>query len=72
MRQRQASDLHDEVVLLLDDLLIRRGAPVDRGGARGVDRAEFSLGRDSVEISDPMLSKQVALLQVAGYVEVEK
>ncbi len=38
----------------------------------GVDRAEFALVRDSVEISDSVLSKQVALLEQAGYVGVEK
>lgn len=37
-----------------------------------VDRAEFSLVRDGVEISDSVLSKQVALLEAAGYVGVEK
>jgi DNA-binding MarR family transcriptional regulator len=38
----------------------------------GVDRAEFALIRDSVEISDAALSKQVALLERAGYVDVDK
>jgi DNA-binding MarR family transcriptional regulator len=38
----------------------------------GVDRAEFGLIRDTVEITDPMLSKQVTLLEAAGYVAVEK
>jgi DNA-binding HxlR family transcriptional regulator len=38
----------------------------------GVENAEFAAVRDSVEISDATLSKQVALLENAGYVEVEK
>jgi hypothetical protein len=38
----------------------------------GVERAEFALVRDTVEITDPMLSKQVALLEAAGYVGVDK
>lgn len=38
----------------------------------GVERAEFGAVRDSVEVTTPMLSKQVALLEKAGYVEVEK
>jgi hypothetical protein len=37
-----------------------------------VANAEFAAVRDSVEISDSMLSKQVALLEEAGYVLVEK
>jgi DNA-binding MarR family transcriptional regulator len=38
----------------------------------GAERAEFALVRDAVEITDAMLSKQAALLEEAGYVEVEK
>ena len=38
----------------------------------GVEKAEFALVRDTVQVSDSMLSKQVALLENAGYVEVEK
>jgi DNA-binding MarR family transcriptional regulator len=37
-----------------------------------VDRAEFALVRDAVEITAPALSKQVTLLEEAGYVDVEK
>jgi len=37
-----------------------------------VERAEFALVRDSVEVTDSMLSKQVAQLEDAGYVQVEK
>jgi DNA-binding MarR family transcriptional regulator len=36
------------------------------------DRAEFAFVRDTVEVSDSVLSKQVATLEAAGYVEVEK
>jgi len=37
-----------------------------------VDRAQFGLVRDSVEVSDSALSKQVARLERAGYIAVEK
>lgn len=37
-----------------------------------VDRAEFALVRDSVEVTTPTLSKQVSLLEEAGYVQVDK
>lgn len=37
-----------------------------------VDEAEFSAVRDSVEVSDSRLSKQVAVLEQAGYVKVRK
>lgn len=37
-----------------------------------VEKAEFALVRDSLEISDSALSKQVAMLEAAEYVEVEK
>lgn len=38
----------------------------------GVGEAEFSFVRDSVEISDSTLSKQVSLLENAGYVRIRK
>ena len=38
----------------------------------GVGEAEFSFVRDTVEISDSTLSKQVAVLEGAGYVHVKK
>ncbi|MET7399714.1 transcriptional regulator [Dactylosporangium sp. NPDC005572] len=38
----------------------------------GVERAEFALIRDAVEITDAALSKQVALLEQAGYLSVDK
>ena len=37
-----------------------------------VDRAEFALVRDAVELTAASLSKQVSLLEEAGYVTVEK
>jgi len=37
-----------------------------------VERAEFALVRDSVQISDSALSKQCAVLEAAGYLEVSK
>ena len=37
-----------------------------------VDEAEFALVRDEVEVSDSVLSKQVATLEQAGYVKVRK
>jgi DNA-binding MarR family transcriptional regulator len=38
----------------------------------GLDRAEFAFVRDTVEISDSVLSKQVSVLEQAGYVLVKK
>ncbi len=37
-----------------------------------VDEAEFAVVRDTVEISDSVLSRQVATLESAGYVKVRK
>jgi DNA-binding MarR family transcriptional regulator len=37
-----------------------------------VDRAEFALVRDAVELTAAALSKQVSTLEEAGYVTVEK
>jgi DNA-binding MarR family transcriptional regulator len=37
-----------------------------------VDKAEFALVRDLVEIPDSTLSKHVATLELAGYLAVEK
>ena len=37
-----------------------------------MEKAEFAAVRDSVEITAPTLSEQVALLEGAGYVGVEK
>lgn len=36
------------------------------------DMAEFGFVRDTIEISDSMLSKQIALLENVGYVAVQK
>lgn len=38
----------------------------------GLDRAEFAFVRDTVEITDSALSKQVTVLEQAGYVRVTK
>jgi DNA-binding HxlR family transcriptional regulator len=38
----------------------------------GADKMEFSLVRDTVEVSDSVLSKQVATLESAGIVKVTK
>jgi DNA-binding MarR family transcriptional regulator len=38
----------------------------------GADNAEFSFVRDTVEVSDSVLSKQVAILESAGIVKVKK
>lgn len=37
-----------------------------------VDQAEFAFVRDTVEVSDSVLSKQVTVLEQAGYVKVKK
>jgi DNA-binding MarR family transcriptional regulator len=36
------------------------------------DRVEFAFVRDTVQVSDSVLSKQVSALEAAGYVEVSK
>src|SRR3954471_9787720 len=56
----------------LDDLLTHAIRFSIVAALAGVQHAEFAVVRDSVEISDAMLSKQVALLEKAGYVHVEK
>lgn len=38
----------------------------------GVDEAEFAFVRETVEISASVLSKQVSVLESAGYVKVKK
>lgn len=38
----------------------------------GVDKADFQAVRDAVQVSDSVLSKQVATLEAAGYVAVTK
>jgi DNA-binding MarR family transcriptional regulator len=37
-----------------------------------VDEAEFGVVRDIIEVSDPVLSKQVGVLEGAGYVKAKK
>ncbi|MDR7081927.1 DNA-binding MarR family transcriptional regulator [Arthrobacter ginsengisoli] len=37
-----------------------------------VDEAEFGVVRDIIEVSDPVLSKQVSVLENAGYVNAKK
>jgi len=38
----------------------------------GVDEAEFAFVRDTIEVSDSVLSKHVSRLEDAGYVSVRK
>lgn len=38
----------------------------------GVDEAEFGHVRDTIEVSDSVLSKQSAQLEAAGYVKIRK
>lgn len=56
----------------LDDLLTHAVRLSVMAALQGVEKVEFALVRDTVEVSAPMLSKQVALLEGAGYVAVEK
>ena len=56
----------------LDDVLTNGVRFSIVAALQGVERAEFALVRDSVEITDPALSKQSALLETAGYIEVTK
>jgi DNA-binding MarR family transcriptional regulator len=56
----------------LDDLLTHPIRFSIVAALDGVEKAEFAAVRDSVEITAPTLSKQIALLEGAGYVGVEK
>ena len=56
----------------LDDLLQHGVRLSVLAALRAVDRAEFSLIRDTLQISDSVLSKQMTLLESAGYLRVEK
>jgi DNA-binding MarR family transcriptional regulator len=56
----------------LDDLLAHGVRLSITAALAAVERAEFAAVRDGVQISDSVLSKQVALLEEAGYVAVEK
>ncbi|HLS16153.1 MAG TPA: transcriptional regulator [Beutenbergiaceae bacterium] len=42
------------------------------GALRAADRVHFTLLRDTVEVSDSLLSKHIAALEEAGYIEVTK
>jgi DNA-binding MarR family transcriptional regulator len=56
----------------LDELLLHAVRLSVVAALAGVEKAEFALVRDTVEVTDAMLSKQVALLESAGYVGVHK
>jgi DNA-binding MarR family transcriptional regulator len=56
----------------LDDLLINGVRLSVVAALGGLDRAEFALVRDAIEVTDSELSKQVATLEAAGYVRVDK
>lgn len=56
----------------LDDLLTHPVRLSIVAALVDVERAGFALVRDSVEVSDSMLSKQVAQLEQVGYVDVDK
>jgi DNA-binding MarR family transcriptional regulator len=56
----------------LDDLLAHAVRLSVVAALSGAERAEFGFVRDTVEVSDSVLSKQVAALEAAGYVDVEK
>lgn len=38
----------------------------------GADRIDFAFLRDSIEVSDSLLSKHMAYLEAAGYVQITK
>lgn len=56
----------------LEDLLTNGVRLSITAALDGVDRAEFALIRDAVEITDSALSKQAAVLEAAGYLGVDK
>ena len=56
----------------LDELLVHPVRLSIVAALTGVERAEFALVRDSVEVTASMLSKQITLLEAADYVEVIK
>ena len=56
----------------LDDALSNGVRLSITAALQDVERAEFALVRDSVEITDSVLSKQCALLESIGYIEVTK
>lgn len=56
----------------LDDLLQSPVRFSIMAALSGVGEAEFAFIRDTVEVSDSTLSKQVTVLEGAGYVRVKK
>ncbi len=56
----------------LDDLLAHGVRLSVLAALDSVERCEFSLVRDALEVSDSVLSKQAALLESAGYLRVDK
>jgi DNA-binding MarR family transcriptional regulator len=56
----------------LDDLLAHPVRFSIAALLTAASKAEFSVVRDQVEVSDSMLSKQVGALEQAGYVKVHK
>lgn len=63
----QAHPRHD-----LDDLLTHPVRLSIVAALADIERAEFALVRDSLQVTDSMLSKQVAQLEQADYVGVDK
>ena len=56
----------------LDDLLIHPVRLSIMAALVTVERADFAAIRDIVEITDPALSKQIALLEAGGYLDIGK
>ncbi len=56
----------------LDDLLTHGVRLSLLAALDSVEKAEFALVRDVLEVSDSVLSKQAALLEAAGYLQVDK
>ncbi|PJJ71394.1 winged helix DNA-binding protein [Diaminobutyricimonas aerilata] len=56
----------------LDDLLTHPVRLSVVATLAAAEEAEFGFVRDTVQVSDSLLSKQVALLEGAGYVQVKK
>lgn len=56
----------------LDDVLTNGIRFSILAGLNGSDRVEFALMQESVEITSSALSKQIAILETAGYVAVTK
>jgi DNA-binding MarR family transcriptional regulator len=56
----------------LDELLLHSVRFSIVAALESVDEAEFSMVRDSLEVSDSVLSKQASTLAGVGYVKVRK